>query len=111
MAKLKSNENDIYFREEKRRLDKERRLLEEEFSKNNRNASDDELLQLLRDKAKELGKAPTKQEFVGFVCLKMRFGPWPRVLERAGLKSPKKSKHKILNNGEQNLHKKSDNLK
>jgi hypothetical protein len=65
---------------------------EEEFASRHRNDSDEELLKYLRRCASELGRIPYKREVVGFTYLKSRFGPWPRVLEKAGLKEPRKKK-------------------
>ena len=45
-------------------------------------------IRLLREKAAELGRLPRKQDFkdgrVGVI--KASLGPWPRALEKAGLK-------------------------
>jgi hypothetical protein len=65
---------------------------EEEFAARHRNDTDEELLQYLKKSAAELGRIPFKREVVGFTYLKSRFGPWPRVLEKAGLKEPRKKK-------------------
>ena len=51
--------------------------------------SDEELLAYLRDVAAKLGKVPDKSNVPGSAYLKGRFGPWPRILEKAGLKTPK----------------------
>ena len=48
--------------------------------------SDEALLDVLRQKAEELGRLPTKSDVACFVYFKYRFGPWPRILEKAGLK-------------------------
>lgn len=48
--------------------------------------SDEELYDLLRMKAKELGRLPIKNDVVCAEYFKQRFGPWPRILEQAGLK-------------------------
>ena len=50
--------------------------------------SDEELLDLVRKRTEELGRPPKKEEMVGVRVLKNRFGPWPRLLERAGVKEP-----------------------
>lgn len=49
-----------------------------------------EAIRFLRDKAAELGRLPKKQDFSeGLVSvIKTRLGPWPRALEKAGLKEP-----------------------
>ena len=85
---LPSEEN-IISREEKRGLNEERRALEDKFTEEHKKDSNEELLDIVRKKAEELGRAPKKHEVIGFVCIKMRFGPWPRVLEKAGLKTRK----------------------
>ncbi len=48
--------------------------------------SDEALLAYVREVAAQLGRTPNKAEVVGFTCIKGRLGPWPRVLEKAGLK-------------------------
>lgn len=53
--------------------------------------SDEDLLEVIRQKAEELGHRPLKSEMELTWYLKERFGPWPRMLERAGLKSASKS--------------------
>jgi hypothetical protein len=65
---------------------------EEEFAARHRNDLDEELLQYLIGCAAELDHTPFKHEVVGYTYLKSRFGPWPRVLEKAGLKEPRKKK-------------------
>ena len=49
---------------------------------------------LLRQKCTELGRMPTKKDFDSATCaqIKAYLGPWPRALESAGLKQPKKRK-------------------
>ena len=46
--------------------------------------SDEELLQLVRDFTEEHGREPTRNDLVYDVILKARFGPWYRMLEKAG---------------------------
>ena len=46
--------------------------------------SDEELLQLVRDFTETNGREPTQQDLLYSRELKARFGPWPRMLERAG---------------------------
>ncbi len=46
--------------------------------------SDEELLQLVRDFAKENGREPMQADVLYDRELKERFGPWSRMLERAG---------------------------
>lgn len=49
---------------------------------------------LLRQKYLELGRLPTKKDFEGADCARIKayLGPWPRALEAAGLKQPKENK-------------------
>ena len=47
--------------------------------------TDEELYDVLRAKSAELGRLPTKNDVPGFEYFKARFGPWPRILEAAGL--------------------------
>lgn len=50
-------------------------------------ASDEELLGHIRALAQRLGRPPNKAEVPGFAYIKKRLGaPWPRILERAGVK-------------------------
>lgn len=50
--------------------------------------NDVEAIRLLTEKSNELKRLPKKQDFeVGLVgAIKARLGPWPRALEKAGLK-------------------------
>jgi hypothetical protein len=61
-------------------------LLEAEFAREHKRDTDDELIQYIRDTAKKLGHVPSKHEVRGYALIKSRLGPWPRVLEIAGLK-------------------------
>lgn len=81
-------EENIISREEKRGLSRERRIFENKFAEEHKKCSDAELLNIVKEKAEELGRVPKKHEVLGFVLIKSRFGPWPRVLEKAGLKIP-----------------------
>lgn len=60
--------------------------LEAEFAKRHRHDTDEELMRYLIDIANKLGHIPKKREIQGYALIKSRFGPWPRVLEKAGLK-------------------------
>ena len=55
---------------------------------------------LLRQKAAELGRLPTKKDFDHAACaqIKAYLGPWPRALESAGLKPPKEKKKGMICN-------------
>ena len=46
--------------------------------------SDEELLQLVRDFTMEYGREPMRKDVLYDRELKARFGPWNRMLERAG---------------------------
>ena len=46
--------------------------------------SDEELLQLVRDFVRECGREPTRKDVLYEQELKHRFGPWTRMLEKAG---------------------------
>lgn len=59
---------------------------EAEFAKTHKSDTDDELIAYLVKCSKELGRCPKKEDIIGHTYLKQRFGPWPRILERAGLK-------------------------
>lgn len=52
--------------------------------------------ELLRQKAKELGRLPTKKDFDVVTCSRIKafLGTWPQALEAAGLKEAKPSKAK-----------------
>lgn len=49
--------------------------------------------ELLREKAEQLGRLPKKDDFseIDMTRIKAYLGPWPRALEKAGLKEQKKS--------------------
>ena len=49
-----------------------------------RTLSDEELLQLVRDFTEENGREPMQADVLYDRELKERFGPWTRMLERAG---------------------------
>ena len=59
---------------------------ETEFARTHKSDTDDELIAYLVKCSKELGRCPKKEDIIGHTYLKQRFGPWPRILERAGLK-------------------------
>ncbi len=48
---------------------------------------------MLKNKAKDLGRIPKRSDFTSSeVCfIKQKLGPWPRALEKCGLKEPKNS--------------------
>ena len=50
----------------------------------------------LTDKYKELGRIPKKEDFDDGTRSRIKafLGPWPRALERAGLKEPPTSRNK-----------------
>ena len=54
--------------------------------------SDEEVLHLLRVHAARLDHLPAKHEIPDADYYRKRFGPWPRVLEKAGLKPPSPTK-------------------
>lgn len=54
--------------------------------------SDEEVLGLLRIYAARLDHLPAKHEIPDADYFRKRFGPWPRVLEKAGLKAPSPTK-------------------
>ena len=59
---------------------------ERDFSIKNKDATDNDLIEYLKLCAELLKRPPKRREVVGFMLIKSRFGPWPRVLEKAGLK-------------------------
>lgn len=67
-------------------------------------------VELLQNKCKELGRLPKKEDFdvVTLSRIKAFLGPWPRALEKAGLKEPKKNfqtkKRKKSQNTSGNTH-------
>ncbi len=73
----------------------ELRKMEAEFMRRHKGDSDQKLIEYLRACADELGHIPKKREVVGFTYLKWRLGPWPRVLERAGLKNRRIARENI----------------
>lgn len=66
--------------------------LEREWGKTYQVCSDEALFDYLRRCGTALGHFPATWEVLGYVYLKKRFGPWPRILEMAGVKekSPKR---------------------
>lgn len=50
------------------------------------NKSDEELLDVIRSYSAQLGRPPIKAEVPAAEYIKDRLGPWPRALERAGVK-------------------------
>lgn len=64
--------------------EKERKLnkLREPYRK----MTDEELLQLVRDFVAENNRLPGRSDLLYDTVLKQRFGPWGRMLEKAGVK-------------------------
>lgn len=92
---------------------------EAEFARLHRNDTDEELILYLRDCAEKLGRCPKKTDITGHTYLKTRLGPWPRILERAGLKEKSQKRiekeqsmnwtenlKSVINHGSINYHKK-----
>lgn len=48
--------------------------------------TDEEIFQFVRNTAEELERIPTKADLLCPWYLKERFGPWPRFMEKAGVK-------------------------
>ena len=63
-----------------------RQLREKEFALRHQGDTDQMLLDYVAALAARLGRAPTKEETIGYVYLKQRLGNWPEILIRAGLK-------------------------
>ncbi len=57
--------------------------------KNKLKYTDEELLQLLKDKAQELGRSPYRRELIEGATIDTRFGSWNKALEKAGLEANK----------------------
>ena len=57
-----------------------------EVSEPYRALSDEELLQLVRDFVAENNRLPERSDLIYDTVLKERFGPWGRMLEKAGVK-------------------------
>ena len=70
--------------------------LEAEFAKKHKRDTDEELIRYIRDTAEKLGHIPNKREVHGYALIKSRLGPWPRVLEMAGLKKKEKGNDNSL---------------
>ena len=64
----------------------ERLVREKEFALRHQGDTDQMLLDYVAALAARLGRAPTKEETIGYVYLKQRLGNWPEILIRAGLK-------------------------
>ena len=58
--------------------------------------TDEEVLELLRKYAARLDHIPAKYEIPDADYFRKRFGPWPRVLEKAGLKPPSPTKQRRM---------------
>ena len=58
--------------------------------------SDEEIMALIRRRTAELGRLPVKTDFDGVFYLKARFGPWPRLLELAGVKPVPESRQRKI---------------
>lgn len=65
------------------------------FALDHRKASDEELLRYVQDMAHTLGYLPKKTDVPGCCYIKQRLGPWPRVLEKAGLKQVRYGNQKL----------------
>ena len=61
-------------------------MQEWEFAKTHEGDTDEELIAYLVKCSQKLGRCPKKEDVIGHAYLKQRLGPWPRILERAGLK-------------------------
>jgi len=59
--------------------------------------SDGKLYDIIRRKTAELGHPPRKIDVPGAAYLKQRLGPWPRILEDAGVKEVTSSRVKRRN--------------
>ena len=94
-------------------------MQEAEFEKAHKSDTDEELIAYLVKCSKELGRCPKKEDIVGHTYLKARLGPWPRILERAGLKEKSQKRIQkeqkmnwtetsktVINHGSINHHKK-----
>ena len=70
-------------------IDEDSRMLlkqEAEFARKHKHDTDEELIEYLKCCAEKLKSCPKKNDVIGHTYLKQRLGPWPRILERAGLK-------------------------
>lgn len=67
---------------------------------------DEEIFQFVRNTAEELGRMPTKADLMCPWYLKERFGPWPRFLEKAGVKEVSERRQKKLAELEQRKRRK-----
>ena len=51
-----------------------------------RELTDEEVFAFIKGAKELLGRLPVKADIPAFYALKQRFGPWPRMLEKAGVK-------------------------
>ena len=65
---------------------------EKELCKQFKKMNDEQLLKLIAWQVKQLGHLPAKYEAECVRYLKNRFGPWPRMLEKAGVKPVSQTK-------------------
>jgi hypothetical protein len=63
--------------------------------------TDEEIFQFVQNTAEELGRIPTKADLMCPWYLKERFGPWPRFMEKAGVKAVSERRKKKLEEQEQ----------
>ncbi len=94
MRNVGINENeDVKRTEKKLTVEEEAFLLREAtFTQRHKNDTDEQLLEYIRSCSKRLGHIPRKREIEGYTYIKNRLGPWPRVLEKAGLKERRAEK-------------------
>lgn len=70
----------------------DRQRLEKQFVQEHKHDSKEDLIYYVQTAARDLGKIPTKDDILGSAYLRSRLGPWPRVLEQAGLKAASKNR-------------------
>ena len=56
----------------------------------------EEIFVFVRNTTEELGRMPTKADLMCPWYLKERFGPWPRFLEKAGVKEVSERRKKRI---------------
>ena len=64
-----------------------------EFEEQYRNAPDSQLIEVIRNRAKELGHVPRSVEVIGATLICSRFGSWANALMAAGFSYPKGPKN------------------
>jgi Homing endonuclease associated repeat len=67
--------------------------------------TDEDLIKIIRDKTKELGRPPRRRELIQYQAIKDHFGSWEKGLIAAGVKKPKELEQPKLSSTEKRKRK------